>query len=333
MPSAISSIFRASTRRQEDRLNILTYSTHERYQSNLANCNANFYLISTQSSITWNRSYCEPPTNHLFIKGELPPDIDFDLILSQNKPAHFPTSHQLSRQLHLPICCLEHCTVIPGSPPSYIQQMKSMRGHTNVFISEFSRKEWGWGENEADVVHHGINSDLFSPGAPPSQRTPHLLSVVNDWVNRDRECGFTLWRASTEGLPVKVYGKTPGLSEPAPSPEALAEGYRTSRVFLNTSLVSPIPTALLEGMACGCACVSTATAMIPEIIEHGVNGLLANTPEEIRGACQLLLENNDLADRLGEAARRTIVERFSLDAFVKNWDRIFQKTAAIPYLG
>ena len=63
--------------------------------------------------------------------------------------------------------------------------------------------------------------------------------------------------------------------------EALRDAYKSSSVFLNTSIHSPVPTVLMEAMACGCAVVSTDNCMIPEIIEHGVNGLLANTSEKL----------------------------------------------------
>ena len=56
-------------------------------------------------------------------------------------------------------------------------------------------------------------------------------------------------------------------STPAESVADLVNEYCSSKVFLNTSTVSPIPTTLLEAMSCGSAVVSTATCMIPEIIE------------------------------------------------------------------
>ena len=64
-------------------------------------------------------------------------------------------------------------------------------------------------------------------------------------------------------MPIKVLGDSPGLSKPAESIEALREAYKTSSIFLNTSIHSPVPTVLMEAMASGCAVVSTNNCMIP----------------------------------------------------------------------
>ena len=120
-------------------------------------------------------------------------------------------------------------------------------------------------------------------------------------------------------------GDSPGLSKPAESIEALRDAYKSSSVFLNTSIHSPVPTVLMEAMACGCAVVSTDNCMIPEIIEHGVNGLLANTAEELRKNCTYLLKNPEKARELGENARRTIEEKFNLQRFTDNWNNLFFK--------
>ena len=83
---------------------------------------------------------------------------------------------------------------------------------------------------------------------------------------------------------------------------------------------------LLEAMACGCAIVSTANCMIPEIIENGKNGLISNDPQELRGFLDLLLKNEDLAKELGANARKTIVEKYNLKRFTDNWNKLFYST-------
>lgn len=334
MATAVGSITRAATRRVDEPLNVLTYPTHERWQSGLSGANAMFYMVQSPQVKSWSRQYAALPPNHILLNPsrgdhQLPPDVDFDLVLSQNKFGQYQIAAGLAKQLHLPLISLEHTLPVKEWGPDRLEACRQMRGDLNVFISEFSVGHWGFDIKDPSVrvIHHGVDTDTFSPNDMVCDRKPTLLSVVNDWVNRDYFCGFRLWQAVTKDLPVVVVGDTPGLSLPAKSVPDLVMKYRSSRVFLNTSLVSPIPTALLEAMSSGAACVSTATAMIPEVIQHGVNGLMSNDPAELRRFCQLLLKDEALAARLGAAARRTIVEKFSMGVFVKKWDEILLDVA------
>lgn len=334
MSNQIGSILRAATRKAGEPLRILTFPTHERYQSGLAKCNAVFYMFRSKNVKDWNSTYAPLPSNHILLNparndNQLPPEIDFDLVLSQSKFGQFQIAKQVARQLHLPLVSLEH--TLPGSDwsVSQIESLRAVRGDINVFISDFSRKAWRWDDGE--VIHHGVDSEVFSPA--PVNKKAHALSVVNDWVNRDWCCGFSFWRQATDGIPVFAVGDTPGLSKPASSVVDLVNRYREAEVFVNTSLVSPVPTALLEAMSCGCAVVSTATCMIPEVIEHGVNGLLAKDPAEMRSHLQLLLGDASLRKTLGENARQTVLERFSMGKFVSAWDGVFHRAAKIVFKG
>jgi glycosyltransferase involved in cell wall biosynthesis len=337
MATPIGSITRAATRKTGDSLNILTFPTHERYQSGLANVNATFYLVRAQGIKDWNRGYAALPQNHVLLnpaRGErqIPVEVDFDLVWSQNKFGQFQLATQIADALQLPLVSLEHTLPVQSWPKSQLDTLKTMRGHVNVFISDFSRKTWGWGEDEARVIHHGVDTQRFSPNDMVVDKKPHVLSVVNDWMNRDWCCGFRLWQETTKGMPVFVVGDTPGLSKPAASLAELVMRYREAQVFLNTSLVSPVPTVLLEAMSCGCAVVSTANCMIPEVIEHGVNGFLANDPAELRRYCDQLLKDESLRQAFGKAARATIVNRFGLDAFQDKWEAVFTEAAKQSYV-
>jgi len=198
---------------------------------------------------------------------------------------------------------------------------RHMRGDTDVFISDYSIDEWKFERDEnVQVIKHCVDP-IFIPS--DIEKQPHILSVVNDWVSRNWCCNFEGWQRITQGLPTKVLGDTPGLSQPAPSLDLLVQEYQSAQVFLNTSTISPVPSVLLEAMSCGCAVVTTATCMIPEIIEHGVNGLISNDETELRGYCEDLLKDESLRIKLGKAARDTVVSQFNIERFTKEWNEVF----------
>ena len=69
----------------------------------------------------------------------------------------------------------------------------------------------------------------------------------------------------------------------------------------------------LQYMACGVPCVATPFGAVRDIIEDGVNGLFAETPEEWRDAIERL-RDAPYRRQLGAAARRTVEDRYSLTA-------------------
>tara|TARA_Y100000296_G_C5163718_1_gene253339 strand:+ start:1061 stop:2080 length:1020 start_codon:yes stop_codon:yes gene_type:complete len=336
--SPVSTITRASVRRIGDPLNILTFPTHERYETLLCTTGHNFYSYRADGIKDWNQSYASIPDNYQLLdkdlkESQIPLYLDFDLILSQNKFGQYQIAHQFSKALHVPLINLEHTLPVPSWSIETLQSTHNMRGHVNVFISEYSIGKWQWVDNnDTTVVHHGVDCELFKPDMSV-EKDDRILSVVNDWINRDWCCGFNIWQRVANKLPTFVVGDTPGLSEPAKNTEELVKNYQTSRIFLNTSTISPVPTALLEAMACGCAVVSTATCMIPEIITNGINGFVSNDEKELEQYLIDLLNDEELAQKMGNEARKTIEERFSQQQFVTNWDNIFQTASQICFRG
>ena len=67
-------------------------------------------------------------------------------------------------------------------------------------------------------------------------------------------------------------------------------------------------------MSVGCAIVGSNTAPVQEAIEHNQNGLLVDffKPEELASAVTTLLDNPALREKLGQAARKTAVEKYDL---------------------
>lgn len=336
--SPVSSILRKATRKQGEPLNILTFPTHERYESNLCKTGHNFFAYRAEGIKDWNDTYAKIPSNYTLLdsrKGEnqIPLYLDFDLVLSQNKFGQYQQARMIADTLHLPLVSLEHTLPYVNWSIAQIEDMSSMQGDINVFISNYSVREWCFDLNiNTRVIKHCVDTELFNVGN--KQRKKQLLSVVNDWVNRDWCCGFKTWQEIVrDDLPVRVVGDTQGLSKPADTIEDLVREYQESLIFLNTSSVSPVPTALLESMACGCCPITTATCMIPEIIEHGVNGYLSNSPETLRAYSIELLNNPSKAIQMGQAARKTIIRHFHQNRFIREWNDLFTEAANITYTG
>lgn len=309
----------------KEKLNILSFVCHEPYELSLAETGHWFFDYSNEQTRKWNHECRTLPKNFTLIDDNFfPTDIKYDLILSHNKFGHLQKAKEFQQRFGIPIINLEHTLPPLNWPDEYLREVKKLNGEYNVFISDYSRDQWLWKESEARVIRHGINTDVFSPDFEvPKQR--YILATVNDWINRDWCCNFKLWERVTKGLPARVRGNTPGLSTGTKTIEELIHEFRSAQVFISTAKISPIPMSLLEAMSTGCAAVSSATCMVPEFMVPGENGFLTNDEKQMREYLVMLLDDPELCRRIGEAGRQTILDEFSMDAFVSNWNKLFRE--------
>lgn len=322
----ISSIIRRATRKESGRLNIITWTTHERYDVNLSKINANFYVFKGEGCRTWNEKYSKTPDNFFYV-DKIPEHITIDTIISGNPFVHIPLAIPLSKQLHVPIISIYHTE----SPQNWTKEAKTAN---QGFLDQCAHHvciTWensiGWHLHKDDnvsVIEHGMDTELFNPGN--LEKKEYILSVGNDYIGRNQELGFDLWRVITKGLPVRVVGNTPGLSQSANSLEELVTEYQTSKIFLNTSLRSPLPMSLMEAMATGLPIVTTNTNAICDFLTHGYDSYIysPNEPQKGREYLEKLLKDKEECKRLGANARKTALERFKISRFVNRWESLLE---------
>jgi glycosyltransferase involved in cell wall biosynthesis len=85
--------------------------------------------------------------------------------------------------------------------------------------------------------------------------------------------------------------------------------------------------ALIEAMACGLAVVASSTGGIPDIVTDGVDGLLVPPGDEpaLERAVRAVLSDPAAAKRMGDAARRTVQERFSIPSVVDSYELLLRR--------
>lgn len=83
----------------------------------------------------------------------------------------------------------------------------------------------------------------------------------------------------------------------------------------------------LEYMGVGTPCVISPVGMNAEIIEDGVTGFLAETPEEWYQKLEALIADHDLRERIGRAARQVVIERYSHDVHYPTFRSVMECVA------
>lgn len=100
------------------------------------------------------------------------------------------------------------------------------------------------------------------------------------------------------------------------------------------SLSEGLSNSLLESMAAGAAVVATRVGGTGEAVQHGENGLLVPPadPHLLAEAICQLLEAPNFAIRLGEAARRSVTARFSMNQLVQTTSLFYESLCNEPRL-
>jgi glycosyltransferase involved in cell wall biosynthesis len=109
-------------------------------------------------------------------------------------------------------------------------------------------------------------------------------------------------------------------------PDVLA----AAAVSVMPSLNEALSNVLLESMAAGAPVVATRVGGTPEALDDGEAGLLVPPGDAaaITAAVSRLLDDRELACRLGRAARSVIAERFSVDRMVRSTEDLYSELLA-----
>lgn len=102
-----------------------------------------------------------------------------------------------------------------------------------------------------------------------------------------------------------------------------------TQIFVLATHWEGMPLALVEGMAAGCACVVSDVIGAREVVSPEVNGLRVpeSDPSAMADALQRLLQDTDLAQRLGSAARTHALSHYGREQMWEQYQRLFAVTA------
>ncbi len=102
--------------------------------------------------------------------------------------------------------------------------------------------------------------------------------------------------------------------------------YNLADVFVQTSNLEGFGLVTAEAMACAVPVVVTRVGSLPEVVEDGITGYLSapGSLEEFAMRVAHLLQDGALRSRIGEAARASVLQRFSWQQTACNVDVLYQ---------
>lgn len=89
-------------------------------------------------------------------------------------------------------------------------------------------------------------------------------------------------------------------------------------ILVLPSFVENLPMVVIEGFAYGLAVIATPVGAVPEVIDHGRNGLLVavGDVEALAAALDRLIEDGELRRSLGDAGRHDYAERYEIGSYI-----------------
>jgi hypothetical protein len=234
----------------------------------------------------------------------------------------------------VPAVWLEHDT-----PPDVLTRhpVADRRDIPVVHVTAFNAVAWDNGLADTRVVEHGV----VDPGARWTGEIAHAAVVVNEPVRRGRIVGTDLLpRFAAAGVDLDVFGmQVTGLADHLgvdrerlaaheDLPQGAMHGALARRgVYLHLTRWTSLGLSLIEAMMLGMPVVVLASTEAVRAVPPAA-GVISTDPDElVDAACSLLADPRAAADA-GSHARRAALERYHVQRFLTDWDRVLEEVTA-----
>ncbi|MHB1528894.1 MAG: glycosyltransferase family 4 protein [Acidiferrobacteraceae bacterium] len=106
----------------------------------------------------------------------------------------------------------------------------------------------------------------------------------------------------------------------------------SAAIYVLPAYYEGLPMSVLEAMADGLPIVTTMVGGLPEVVRDGIEGFLVQPGDvtALAGAIAQLLRDEKLRARMGEAARRMVAARFSIEVVLPKVEAIYRDLGACP---
>ncbi len=193
-------------------------------------------------------------------------------------------------------------------------------------------------------IPNGVDTDYFSPNPAGLTTAPELVCVGRMVRAKEQEVLLHAFVQVLKQVPdAKLHFVGDGILLEERKQLALdlglgtsvifhgassaREHLQTARMFVFSSRDEGMPNAILEAMSCGLPIVSTNANGIVDIVEHKKQGILVDVGDvdALAQGILSLLANASLTENMGQAARKHVVENFSLENLTRRHEDVYKQ--------
>ncbi|HEY3524291.1 MAG TPA: glycosyltransferase family 4 protein, partial [Candidatus Limnocylindrales bacterium] len=313
-----------------DRLRVLTWHVHGAYLEALAWAGVTLFVpVRPGRPARYGGAPTRPdlPSTIVEVPADGVRDLDLDVVLCQARDNWLSDRFEIlsEEQLRLPHVYVEH------DPPR--EHPTDTRHHVAdepdvllVHVTAFNALMWDSGTTPVRVIEHGVP---VRPGVAYGGELDRGIVVINDLATRGRRLGRDIFEAAREQVPLDLIGlRAPLLGglEPVPH-EELGAVMARYRLYFHPIRYTSFGMAACEAMLIGLPVVALATTEMPTVIEDGVNGFASTDPAVLVERMRELLADPGLAREIGRAGQVSARERFSVERFGRDWNRVLHEAA------
>lgn len=188
-------------------------------------------------------------------------------------------------------------------------------------ISVTKLKAQSWGVPDEDIVDFGVDPADYPPY---SGHEACGLRVSNFIDSRKKILLWDFHEKAFSGIPVRLVGHNPNWPGVSASEnwDHLKAMMQAHRFYIHTAepqFENGFNMATVEAMAAGMPVLGNCHPSSP--IQHGVSGFLSDDPDQLRNYALILLKDRELAMKMGQEARKTVMSRFSIGSFRDSFAR------------
>mgnify|MGYP001572005738 CR=1 FL=1 len=195
------------------------------------------------------------------------------------------------------------------------------------------------------IIHNGVDVNKFRPGGNHNVKTIITVSRlvkkngVKDLIDAiaiiKKEIpdikllivgdGEQAKELKTKSLLLGLKNNTEFVGEI--SHDLLPQYLAMANIFVRPSLSEGLGTAFLEAMAAGLPVVGTAVGGIPDFLKDKQTGLFCKPgdPDDIADKIIMLLENDELRNRLAGNGRRLVEEKYDWEKIASEFAKLYQE--------
>ena len=315
---------------KEAPLRILTWHIHGSYLYYLTQVPCDFFLPVKDGkqegyggktvNFPWGENVHE-------IEAERVKEMDFDCILFQSKKNYLEDQHEIlsEEQKKLPKIYLEHDP--PREVPTDTKHVVDDPSMLLVHVTHFNNLMWDNNRTPSKVIEHGV---IIPNGVKYTGELNRGIVVINGLTKRGRRLGLDVFMKVKKTIPLDLVGmgseEAGGLGEITNT--KLPAFISRYRFFFNPIRYTSLGLSVCEAMMAGMPVVGLATTEMGVTVENNVSGYVHTNIDFLVEKMHLLLEQPELAKKLGQGAETAAQEKFSIKRFTYDWLQGFKQTVS-----